>query len=844
MRRSLLSLVLLPFLLLSCGALWQTEKKSPVELARTGSYKDAAAALEPMVAGGNFDPQVVESLYYSWIRTGEYTKAREKFEAWAAANPNAGPVRLAAGRINRLLGNYDRALPHFDTILTFVNVGVAAQYEKAAVLDESGKHDEAVALYRKLYDNFANGIIRATSDYLPIIRTMWALGGSANFHDANDLLKILTKADPRNAEAFVAWGDLFAEKYNEPEAIASYRDALKIDPNMPEAHLGLAKTLAATEPEKAGAELENAMTTNPNLMDGHLLIAEQQIDAEQYDKAKEEIGKALAVNPKSAEALSLLASISFVQNNTADFDKYVKQVLETNAHYSKLYDLLAESCEHLRLYKETVDFSREALMLNPQDWGAMGTLGINLLRIGQEEAGRQALDDAFKNDSFNRPVYNTLDVLDKLDQHFTKFDTPHFRVKLYEKEVATLRPYVSEILERAYDTLSEKYGFKPAAPIIFEMYADTDDFAVRTFGLPGFDALGVSFGHLFIMDSPTSRKPDYFNWGSTLWHEFTHVISLEMTDHKVPKWFSEGLSVYEERHGFTGWGDRMKLPFLQAMQAKKFLPVAQMNDGFLHPKYPNQVLVSYYQASLICDFIELKGGFPAIRKMLLLYKANKTTPEVFQETLGMTLDQFDSEFFKWVNDKVKDIDVKAFTDLMNSGEEALAKGDTDKGIEILSKSIQMYPEYTDEHNAYEPLADAYLKKGDKNAAIETLKKYVGYSDTAFKGNFKLAGLLLESGDIAGARHAFETAVYIRPMDLEEHQKFGDLLLNQKQYGPAVREFEALIALNAPDKAGTYTKLAESDFGRGDRQSAKANVLKALEVAPSYAPALELLLKVR
>src|SRR5215470_19198961 len=147
MRRNLLSLILLPFLLLSCGALWQSEKKSPVELARTGMYKEAATQLEPMVASGNFDPLVVESLYYSWIHTGDYTKAREKFEAWASANPNAGPVRLAAGRINHLTGNYDRALTHLEPIQTFNNVGVAAQYEKAAVLDDSGKHDQALALY-------------------------------------------------------------------------------------------------------------------------------------------------------------------------------------------------------------------------------------------------------------------------------------------------------------------------------------------------------------------------------------------------------------------------------------------------------------------------------------------------------------------------------------------------------------------------------------------------------------------------------------------------------------------------------------------------------------------------
>src|SRR6516162_7448280 len=149
MKRNILSLILLPFLLLSCGALWQSDTKSPVELARTGMYKEAAAALEPMVSGGDFEPLVVESLYYSWIRTGEYTKAREKFEAWATANPNAGPIRLAAGRINHILGNYDRALTHLDAIQSFANVGVAAQAEKAAVLDDSGKHAEAIALYKK-----------------------------------------------------------------------------------------------------------------------------------------------------------------------------------------------------------------------------------------------------------------------------------------------------------------------------------------------------------------------------------------------------------------------------------------------------------------------------------------------------------------------------------------------------------------------------------------------------------------------------------------------------------------------------------------------------------------------
>ena len=119
-----------------------------------------------------------------------------------------------------------------------------------------------------------------------------------------------------------------------------------------------------------------------------------------------------------------------------------------------------------------------------------------------------------------------------------------------------------------------------------------------------------------------------------------------------------------------------------------------------------------------------------------------------------------------------------------------------------------------------------------------------YSETGFNASLKLADLLQEAGDTAGARHALEGAMFIRPLDMQEHQKLGDLLLNQKQYAPAVREFEALIALNTPDKAGAYYKLAESNFGQGKKDVAKTNVMKALAIAPSYEPALELLLKVR
>jgi cellulose synthase operon protein C len=833
-----LPLLLLPVLLLSCGALWQTDVASAVELARTGDYKSAAPLLEQAVNGGNYDATVVESLYYSWTRQGEYAKAKERFDAWAKANDKAGPIRLAAARLNRLTGSHPQALAHLNAILNYSDVGVAAQYEKGQVLEETGKRQESQAIYQQIIQNFQNGIMRAPAN---LIYVAGAMRATEYFHDANDVLKLATQADPRNAEAFVMWGELLEEKYNEPEAIASYQDALKIDPNLPEALLGVARTLSLTEPEKADVSLKKALDTNPNFADAHLLVASQQIDSETYDDAFPSIDKALAVNPQSTEAHSLLATIHFLRGKKAEFDAEVQKVLAINPLYNDLYYTLAEGSISLRLYAQAVAFAREALRLNPRDFRSMSLLGINLMRVGQEEEGKAVLEQAFEGDKFNVWTGNTLTLLDSFS-NFDRIETPHFRVKLHKKESAALQPYVTDLLEKAYDTLSKKYDFTPEGPIIFEMFPDHGDFAVRALGLPGLGALGVCFGKFFVMDSPSARKPDEFNWGSTLWHEFAHVITLQITDHKVPRWFSEGLSVYEERKAFPGWGDDMKLPYLMAIKERKLLPIAELNDGFIRPKFPEQVLISYYQASLVADYIESKWGFPAIRKMLMSYKAGRTTPEVFKEALSLDLAQFDTEFLKFVNDKAAEIDVEQFKKLVTEGQEAIAT-DPDKAIASLTRAMQMYPEYVDEFNPYEPLAEAYLKKGDKAAATATLQKLMTYSETTYKSAVQLSDLLQERGDVAGSRRALDAAIYIRPLDIQAHEKLGSILLSQKQFADATREYETLLVLNAPDRAGTYYRLAEANLGAGKTQDARKNILKSLEIAPSYEAAQELLLKI-
>jgi tetratricopeptide (TPR) repeat protein len=59
---------------------------------------------------------------------------------------------------------------------------------------------------------------------------------------------------------------------------------------------------------------------------------------------------------------------------------------------------------------------------------------------------------------------------------------------------------------------------------------------------------------------------------------------------------------------------------------------------------------------------------------------------------------------------------------------------------------------------------------------------------------------------------------------------------------AVRMFRVALAAGPVDRAGAHADLAEGLFDAGDRDEARKQALAALEIAPTYSRAQDLLLK--
>ncbi len=214
-----------------------------------------------------------------------------------------------------------------------------------------------------------------------------------------------------------------------------------------------------------------------------------------------------------------------------------------------------------------------------------------------------------------------------------------------------MHPYFAAELQRIIPTYNKKYKMNLTGPVQVEVYPDHEDFAVRTMGMPGLGALGVTFGQVVAMDSPSARKPGDFNWGSTLWHEMSHVYILSATNGRVPRWFTEGVAVHEETQVSPEWGDRVSPDILAAIRDKKLLPVAKLDRGFIFPEYPAQVVVSYFEAGNICDYIKSHWSEDKLLDMVHSYAQRKTTPEVIQADLGVSPEEFDKQYLEWLNQR-------------------------------------------------------------------------------------------------------------------------------------------------------------------------------------------------
>lgn len=744
-------------------------QQDPFAALRAGRYDEAIAGLRGMASGSD-DPHVHRGLVEALMEVGRYDEAERAARA-ATERPVIGAqLDNALGQVLRARGRIDEAEQAYQRAIEGGASDAATARLNLAVLQfERGRIDEAMRGFDGFIDLYNTSERLSAEDLVAVGTAVRYLGRQDPqlFKDAvkayEEAIAAVAGANVRPAIAFepkLLMGELFLEKYDSREAQTLFREVLNQNPTHPRALLGMAAAKyfeGSTEPLEL---VRKSLEVNPSSVDALVLSSALMLDLEDYERAEAEAAKALEVNPSSLAALAALAGVHYVAGDERAYDDVRERAFALNPSYADLYNRIAELAVRHRQYRGAVTLARQAIALDSLSWWGHGILGLNQLRTGELQEAKQNLDDAFAGDPYNVWIKNTLDLLDTFDQYRT-VATPRFELLLHGDEAELLAPYAEALAEEAYQTLSERYGYAPETPVRIEFYPSHADFSVRTVGLAGLGALGVSFGNVLAMDSPSARERGQFNWGSTLWHELTHAITLGMTEHRIPRWFTEGLSVLEERRARAGWGDDVSLDFLIAYKRGDVLPVSQLNNGFVRPKYPAQVMFSYYQASLVAEMIEEQHGFDAILSMLEAYKAGRADTEVFQQVLRLEPEALDKQFDEYLKSRFvtqlaairvppggqpgtdaeprdrgdglraligRAGDGDDFVSRIARGKQLLEAGSLDEAQEVFEQAKRMFPEYAGMESPYRRLAEIHESRNDPAAAAAELAELTVIED--------------------------------------------------------------------------------------------------------------------
>ncbi len=742
---------------------------------------------------------------------------------------------------------------------------LAARLNRGRLLWDRGQRADARRLFDTFIDAYNSGG-RLRSDELTAVGTAVRYLSIADPQLARDALRAYDQAvaaDSTNLEPRLATGELFLDKYNSTDAREAFQAVARRSPEHPRALLGMAQ-VARFEGSAGAADLvRRSLAANPNLVPARVLLARMHLEGENYNGAASEIGTALAVDSNALEAIAVLAAARYLQDDTAGFQAASRRALAINPRYAGLYLTLAEASARNRRYDAAARFARQAIALDPQAWQAHAMLGINRLRAGDIAGGRASLETAFAGDPFDVWTKNTLDLLDTLQQ-FREVATDRFRLVMDGKEADLLALYAGPLADEAYARLSARYGVRPAVPVRVEFFPNHADFSVRTVGLAGLGALGVSFGPVIAMDSPSARPAGTFNWGSTLWHEIAHTFHMTLSAGRVPRWLTEGLAVLEERRARAGWGDDVNPAFLAAYRAGRLLPVSRLNDGFVRPDYPEQVAFSYLEASLVCEYIEETHGASALLAMLRGHASGKGTADVVREVLGQEPDAFDAAWDAWFQtryarelaavaaDSSQGGDAVAaararpgdFAAQLAAGRDRLRRGDAAGAIPFLERAKTLFPGYAEDDGPYRLLARIHRSRGDLVRAAAELQAMSQINESGYGALLELAALREELGDTAAAAAALDRAMYISPLGIGVHERLAGLYERLGRWPEAVRERRAVVALGPTDRAEALYRLAQAWLGAGSTDEARRSVVQALEVAPGFARAQDLLLDIQ
>ena len=772
-----------------------------------------------------------------WAR-GAYSKA---VEVLARRPYLSRSVRLEYAALLALTGRVDRAIAELeggpasapDITLRLAELyrrrGRLTDYENALIQAE--RQVQLSAAYRRDMD-----------DFLAAARLRELKG-----EDPKSILRfynLMAQVFPNSASIFVAAGDLALGKRAFDVASEKYRAALAVHPENQDALAGLMWCYYHAGDDRVAEVMSQLLALNPNHPRARRLQAERFLDRNQARAALEVLDDMLLIDPNHLEALGLKAAAFFLLDDEAAMREARERALAFNPSFSGAFRIPGRIASRQYRFEEGRAFQERALEIDAGDVEARLLLAYDLLRLGKDADARRELERVFAADPYSVRAYNLLEAADAIDG-FVTLSYGIFKLQLPKREAEVMSDGLLALLDEAASRYQRDYEIDLRVPVVVQVFDDHDVFMVRSVGLPGNAGhLGICFGQLVTMDSPRARPPGTMNWQQVLWHEFVHVITLQKTGNRVPRWLSEGISVYEETQKDASWGQKLSPGFGQIVDGEGLPGAGDLDQFFSQPQTAAHLMFGYFASGEFVSFYIAQYGFDALLFALERIGAGAAAIGALREASGVSARVMDERFMEHLGNRCAPLRVvnTAFRQKLDAGARAVAAKNWEDAERLFLEAHALYPDYTAADAPLRQWATASIARGDPAWQREALKKLVAWDAAAHDACLTLSAFYMQDRDWTSAKDVLNRALGVRPFHVEMLKRRAEVHRSLADWDAAIADWRRLIYLDAPARTDHRLNLARALAKKGAVEAAKAEVLSLLETAPHFWAAQEMLLQ--
>lgn len=801
----------------------------PKQRLQRGNYAEArdgfaAAASDPKLA-----PRAAIGIATAWRMEGENGKAMAVLDDAIKASPDHSDLRANRADLLFALGKWDDARADADAVISKDAKHFLARWVRARLLRDKGDMpaaDQEVRWFVREYTDAENADRPITeSERLLLVGQAGAENATWNNRPQqfsfilNEVYRDALKHDPDCWQAEALAGRMLLDKHNRADAAEAFDKALKINPKATEALVGKGLVALATLDLRAADQFaEQALKVNPKHSAALRLKADILLMGDDPLTAERLLTSARLINPRDEATLARLASCYHLMHKPDAVAALVKEVEGFDAKPATFYHDFATGLEGRKQYAKAEEYYRKAAELRPMVPTARAALGMLLMRTGQEEEARTALEAAFKADPFNVRVSNSIKVLKHLESYQT-IETPHYVVRFDPKADKVLAAFLADYLEEVHIGMKAQFGSEPSGKILVEVFSNREMFSGRIIALPTLPdmAAGACSGRMVSFPSPRAEGGRPVNWARVVRHELTHAFNLIQTDFQVPHWLTEGLAVRNEG------GDR-PASWMEVLRARfrtsQLLDLDNITLAFVRPKNVEDWALAYCQALLYVEYTTKTYGEAAIGKLLAAYRSGGDTASVLKTALGVEKADFERGYRRYVEEVVKGTGV--------------SRRRVDKPL-TLAELESAHKRDPDDPDIGARLAGEYLRRNKLKEARALVDAALAKEKGHPLASIVKARLLSRDKDDATALAVLEEAATENPDDSRVMLVLGRAYIEGKSLEKAAGVFEKGRKV-APEDADWLTELARIYSALG-KTAELTSVLKEMVARdPDDAPA--------